>query len=294
MSTQTPVVSIIAINYNSIADTLEFLESVDRTTYPAKEIIVIDNASKENPAEAIRRNFPGVKFIRSESNLGFAGGNNIGIDQATGKYLFFLNNDTLLPQDFFEPIVAFMEQHPEVGMASPKILYPDDKTIQYVGSIGISPYTGRGKRIAVLQQDAGQYDKCYPTDLAHGAALVVPSHVVKEVGRMPEIYFLYYEEHDWCEQVKRAGYQVYYLGISKIFHKGSVSIGGSQSPLKTYYMTRNRLLFARRNFSPLQRTLAITFFTLFSVPKQTLLTVMRGHYQLLRSFYQGIAWNLKN
>ena len=290
----TPVISIIAINYNSTADTLEFLESVYETSFLSKEVIIIDNASRENPEQIIRQRFPLVTFIRSERNLGFAGGNNLGINASKGKYLFFLNNDTLLPKDFFEPIITFMETHKEVGMASPKILYPDNKTIQYVGSIGINPYTGRGKRIALMEEDNGQYDRCYETDLAHGAALVVPRAIVNKVGPMPELFFLYYEEHDWCEQIKRAGYKVFYIGESKIFHKGSVSIGGAHSPLKVYYLTRNRLLFMRRNFQGIQFYSGMLFFILLTIPKQTISFLLRGKFKLLNSFYNGLVWNMKN
>jgi len=291
---EPPLISIVTINYNSIKDTLEFLESIHQTSYRLKELIVIDNASRENPAELITLRFPEVTFIRSEINLGFAGGNNLGIKNSNGQYLFFLNNDTLLPTNFFEPIVSFMQAHPEVGMASPKILYPDNKTIQYVGSIGINPYTGRGKRIALLEEDKGQYDRCYATDLAHGAALIIPRVVIDKVGAMPEDFFLYYEEHDWCEQIKRAGYKVFYIGDSKIFHKGSVSIGGADSPLKVYYMTRNRLLFMRRNFSDFQFYIGLLFFTTLTIPKQTLSFLLRGKFELMSSFYRGIVWNMKN
>jgi GT2 family glycosyltransferase len=186
-----------------------------------------------------------------------------------------------------------MEAHPEAGMGSPKILYPDNKTIQYVGSIGISPYTGRGKRIAVLEEDKGQYDRCYATDLAHGAAMVVPRAVIDTVGAMPEEFFLYYEEHDWCEQIKRAGYKVYYIGDSKIFHKGSVSVGGPDSPLKVYYMTRNRLLFMRRNFSGIKFYIGLVFFIVLTIPKQTISFLLRGKFKLMNSFYSGILWNMK-
>jgi GT2 family glycosyltransferase len=288
-----PLISIIAINYNSTEDTLEFLESVYQTSFQSKEVIVIDNASRENPEKEISLRFPLVTFIRSEANLGFAGGNNLGLKSAKGKYLFLLNNDTLLPNDFFEPIITFMDAHSEAGMASPKILYPDNKTIQFVGSVGINPYTGRGKRIAYMEEDKGQYDRCYETDLAHGAALVVPRVVIDKVGPMPEEFFLYYEEHDWCEKIKRAGFKIFYIGDSKIFHKGSVSVG-DHSPLKVYYLTRNRLLFMRRNFRGLQFYSGLVFFIALTVPKQTLSFLLRGKFKLLNSFYSGMVWNMKN
>lgn len=289
-----PLVSFIAVNYNATGDTIEFLESAKKITYPNIEIILVDNASKENPEAIIRKQFPEITFIRSEKNLGFAGGNNLGIAAAKGEYLFFLNNDTLLFPDFLEPIISFMQANPQVGMASPKVLYPDGKTIQYAGAIGISPYTGRGKRLGLFEEDKGQYDKCYKTDLGHGAALIIPRQIIDKVGPMPELFFLYYEEHDWCEQVKRAGYTMYYLGNSKILHKESVSTGGDESPLKVYYLTRNRILFMRRNFSGIPYFAGLLFFLLISVPKNTLKYLVKGKTKLLSSFYRGIVWNLLN
>ena len=204
-----PLVSIISINYNSLSDTIEFLESVDRLTYPELEIILVDNASRENPKEIINRQFPKVHLIVSSENLGFAGGNNLGILASKGEYLLFLNNDTLLFPDFVETLVDFMQAHPDAGMASPKVLFPDGKTIQYAGTTRISEFTGRGDRLGLSEIDRGQYDRTYKTGLGHGAALIVPRKVVDEVGLMPELYFLYYEEHDWCEQIKRKGYSMY-------------------------------------------------------------------------------------
>ena len=288
-----PLISFITVNYNTTADTLEFLESSRHLTYKSIEIIVVDNASKENPEEVITSKYPEVKFIRSEKNLGFAGGNNLGVRIAQGKYLFFLNNDTILFPDFLEPIVEFMESHPDAGMASPKVLYPDGKTLQYVGAIGISPFTGRGKRFDAGKEDTGIHNENRPTDLGHGAAIIVPRKVIDEVGEMPEVYFLYYEEHDWCEQIKRAGYTMYYIADSKILHKESVSTG-NESPLKIYYLTRNRLLFMRRNFTGLPFLLGYSHFFIASIPKNIFRYLAKRRMDLLRAFFRGVFWNLRH
>lgn len=294
MSSEHPLISLITINYISLKDTIEFLDTTTQLTYPNIEIIVVDNNSpKGKPSEELKTKYPHVIFIDSEKNLGFAGGNNLGIKAAKGEYYFLLNNDTLLFPDFLEPIIEFMRSHPEVGMASPKVLYPDGKTIQFAGAIGISPFTGRGKCLGIHESDAGQYDRNYETDLGHGAALIIPKNVVDEVGLMPEVYFLYYEEHDWCEMVKRKGYKTYFLGKSKIIHKESVTTG-NESPLKTYYMTRNRIIFMRRNFSGMPFLSGILFFIFFSIPKNTITYLFSGKQKLLTSFYKGLSWNLTN
>ena len=292
MLSHFPLVTFITINYNSISDTLEFLESAKKLSYKNLDVIVVDNASKENPEKTITENYSWARFIKSEKNLGFAGGNNLGIKEAKGEYLFLLNNDTLLPENFLEPIIEFMISHPDAGMASPKVLYPDGRTIQYAGAIKISPLTGRGKRVGLFEKDSGQYNINHVTDLGHGAALIIPKKVVELVGFMPEIYFLYYEEHDWCEQVKRLGFNMYYIGESHIIHKESVSTGGDESPLKVYYLTRNRLLFMRRNSSGMPLLLGFIFFILISTPKSILKYASKGKFDLVKAFVKGIWWNI--
>src|SRR5258706_3111936 len=192
-----PLVSFITVNQDRLSDKIEFLESVKALTYPNVEIIVVDNNSpKEKPTEEVKRNYPNVRFIENGKNLGFAGGNNTGLREAHGDYFFLLNNDTILPKGFLEPIIHFMEAHADAGMASPRVLYPDNVTIQYAGARGISPITGRGKRLGLFEKDTGQYNGNYKTDLGHGAALIIPKKIADIVGPMPEAYFLYYEEHD--------------------------------------------------------------------------------------------------
>src|SRR5258706_1619812 len=289
-----PLVSIISINYNSLQDTLEFLESVHRLSYPAIEIILVDNASRENPKEIIQMKFPQDNFNRSGRNLGSGGCNNLGIVASKGQYLLFLNNDTLVVAGFIETLVEFMVDHPDAGMASPKVLFPDGKTIQYAGAIKISALTGRGKRLGLMESDNGEYDRTYKTDLGHGAAMIVPRDVMNRVGLLPEVYFLYYEEHDWCEQIKRHGYSMYYVGTTKILHKESVSTGGDESYLKVYFINRNRLLFMRRNSSGLPLMLGISFFFLISIPKKMSSYLLKGKFNLVKALWNGIYWNLTN
>jgi len=288
-----PLVTFITVNYNSIRDTLEFLLSCEKLTYKNIEVFVVDNASKKDPCEEVLSSFPWVKYIRSEKNLGFAGGNNLAVRQAKGEYLFFLNNDTLLFPDFLEKIIDFMQSHPDAGMASPKVLFGNGTTIQYAGTTAIN-FLGRGHRIGLHEEDHGQYDKTYKTEYGHGAALIVPKKVVDEVGEMPEAFFLYYEEHDWCERVKRRGYNMYYIGTSSILHKESMSTGGDESYLKVYYLNRNRLLFMRRNFSGLKLMAGVVYFYIISVPKNTISYFVRGKMKLAKAILDGAGWNLVN
>lgn len=289
-----PLVSVVTINYNQLAYTLELLASLRRTSYKNVEVIVVDNASKEDPTLAIKKDYPEVNVIRSEENLGFAGGNNLGIKAARGKYLFFLNNDTEVIENTFEPLVNLFESTPDAGMASPKILYFNSaETIQYVGCSNINPYTGRNHREGFKEKDNGQFDTLRVTDLAHGAAMMVPRKVIEEAGMMPELFFLYYEELDWCETIKNKGYKIYVVPQSKVYHKESMSVG-KNSTLKTYYMTRNRLLFMRRHTHGMTKISWVLFFIIFSIPKNSLIYVLKRETEHLKAFWRGFLWHTRH
>lgn len=289
-----PLVSVISVNYNQAALTCAMVASLRKITYPNIEIIVVDNASPSDDPELILDFFPEVKLIRSEKNLGFAGGNNLGIAKAKGKYLLFLNNDTEVAPDFIEPLVELFENNVKAGIASPKIIfYGTDNIIQYAGSTGINPWTGRSKGIGSQEKDLGQHNTSAQTALADGAAMMVPRRVINQVGLMPEMYFLYYEELDWCEMIKRAGFTCHYIANSTIYHKESMSVG-KVSVLKTYYMNRNRLLFIRRNITGWPFWSSTFIFLIAAIPKKALQFSLRLQGEHLKALGRGLWWNFTN
>lgn len=234
------------------------------------EVIVVDNASKKDESTLIDQRYPQAKVIRSPKNLGFAGGNNLGIHAAQGKYLFFINNDTLLGSEkgivnsekfasAFQPLINRLESDPKIGIVSPKIKFSwGDNLIQFAGYSPLSSITMRNRAIGCGEADNGQYDTAHPTPYAHGAAMMVKREVIDKAGLMPECYFLYYEELDWSVMIRRAGYDIWYEPASTIYHKESQTTG-QNSPLRTYYITRNRLLFAKRNINSPQKYLTYLY-----------------------------------
>ena len=202
-------VSIITVNYNHPEQTEALLESIfDTNTYFSLEIIVVDNGSTIDPLPVWKRKYPAVNFIESKTNLGFSGGNNLGIKEATGDYLFFVNNDTVFTENLIETLVETLDKHPEVGIVSPKIRYFDQPdTLQYAGFTPMNYYTARNKCIGQFEKDNGQYDNLTgETGYPNGAAMLIRKEAIQKGGMMPENYFLYYEELDWTEHIKRAGY----------------------------------------------------------------------------------------
>lgn len=244
-------ISIITINFNGLDDTCALLDTIPAD--PTTEVIVVDNASTADEATVIEQRYPRVKVVRSHENLGFAGGNNLGIQAASGHYLLFINNDTLLPPQTeghtLAPLIQRLESDPKIGAVCPKIRFAwDNRPIQFAGYTPLSTITMRNHSIGFGEDDHGQYDVPHPTPYAHGAAMMVKRETIERAGMMPTCFFLYYEELDWSMMLRRAGYDIWYEPAATIFHKESQSTG-QNSPLRTYYITRNRLLFARRNTS---------------------------------------------
>lgn len=254
------------------------------------EVIIVDNASKKDEATIIEQRFPHVTVIRSEVNLGFAGGNNLGIQAAHGKYLFFINNDTLLrPQTSdLRPLTTRLESSPKIGMVCPKIRFAwSDNPIQYAGYTPLSQITLRNSAIGCGEEDHGQYDTAHRTPYAHGAAMMVRREAIDKVGLMPECYFLYYEELDWSMMIRRAAYDIWYEPACTIYHKESQSTGQS-SPLKSYYMTRNRLLFAKRNISSPQKYLTYSYLIGIVAIRDILKSLLSQRQDLVKATLKGL------
>nr|HPH38191.1 glycosyltransferase family 2 protein [Sediminibacterium sp.] len=242
-------VSIITVNFNHSYVTDELLNSIrDKNSYVNIEIIVVDNGSADNPVPQWQIKYPEANFIRSEINLGFAGGNNLGLAAATGDYLFFVNNDTEFTEGLIDILVNTLNSHPSIGVISPKLLYYDQPTmLQYAGYTPMNYITARNSCIGQFETDQGQYDQLVgPTGFAHGAAMMVTREAIEKAGPMAENFFLYYEELDWADRIRHNGFEVWVNMKATIFHKESVSVG-KKSALKEYYMNRNRILFIRRN-----------------------------------------------
>jgi GT2 family glycosyltransferase len=293
MPNSFPKVSIITVNFNGTAVTAELLRSLEKITYPSIEVIVVDNSNKE-PGHQLPIDFPWIVYIETGENLGFAGGNNRGLEAATGDYLFLLNNDTEVDPGFLEPLIARMESDSKIGIVVPKILYFDEPdTIQFVGFMPINPITGRGFSIGYLEKDQGQYNVARPTSRAHGAAMLFSRSAFEKVGFMAELFFLYYEEMDYCERFKRAGYSIWYEPKSRIWHKESISTGKG-STLKTYYYSRNRLLYLRRNTMGFQRLLMYLYYFFIAVPKNLLSYILKADWPHLKAFWQGFVWNFSH
>jgi len=287
-----PLVSIVTLTWNTTDITCDFLRSInEHCTYNNLEIIIVDNGSKDDPTGVFKSIRPDVKVILNGKNLGFTGGNNVGIKVATGDYLFIVNNDTEFTPGLIEGLLEIFNKYPDAGIVSPKFHYFFHKgTLEYAGYNTVNIFTGRNAMVGCKEKDEGQYNEIRETNYAHGGGMMVPRKVIEEVGGLPEEFFIYYEEFDWCEQIKRKGYKVYYQPNSLIYHKESMTTGKA-SPFKTFYHTKNRILFMRRNMSKASYFIFLLYFTFLTVPKNTATFIVKRQAAHLRSFWKGIMWH---
>ena len=280
--------SIITVNYNGLKDTCELIDSIPFND--DMEVIVVDNASTNDEASIIQEKYPQVTVIKSDKNLGFAGGNNLGIKAAHGKYIFLLNNDTILqPQTSdIRHLIDRLESSPEIGVVCPKIRFAwDNNPIQYTGFTPLSKITVRNKSIGFGEEDKGQYDIPHSTPYAHGAAMMIKREVIDRVGLMPECYFLYYEELDWSMMISHAGYGIWYEPACTIYHKESRTTG-QNSPLRTYYITRNRLLLVKRNWKGSYKYLTYLYLICIVATRDILKYTLKGRFDLTKAVCRGL------
>jgi len=249
----SPKVFIIILNWNNWSDTLECLESLKNNDYPNYQVVIIDNGSDQRPnaSEA------GVKIIYNQENLGFAGGNNVGIKYALEQgadYVLLLNNDTVVSQDFLFKLVKAGESNKRFGLLGPKIFFyssarqPDGEKekIWFAGG-QVNWLFNKGKMRGWGEKDKGQCDQpaIQETEYITGCCLLIKKEVIEKIGLIPEEYFLYYEDTDWSLAAQKAGFKCIFVPAARIWHKGSKS-SVEGSPSYIYYHVRNGLILARR------------------------------------------------
>jgi len=244
-----PKVFIIILNWNNWSDSLECLKSLRNNDYPNYQVVIIDNGSKEKPQAPN----PEIKIIYNKENLGFSGGNNVGIKYALEQgadYILLLNDDTLVSRDFLTKIVEAGESNKKFGILGPKIYFADQKEKIWFAGGQVNWLYNKGIMRGYNEIDIGQYDspEIQETDYITGCCLLIKRAVIEKIGLMPEDYFLYYEDTDWSLAAQGVGFKCIFVPRAKIWHKGSKSsIEGSPSYI--YYHVRNGLILAQR-FAP--------------------------------------------
>lgn len=257
-----PNIFVSVINYNGNKDTLLCLKSLEelKTEGFHLEVVVVDNGSK-NVFEANKNDFKNFKLhiLKSSENLGFSGGQNLGIKYALGKtadYVVVLNNDVLIDKNLLLELLKTFETKKDCGLVSPKIYFAKghefhkgrykDKDLGRVfwyagGKMDWKNIIGSHR--GVDEVDKGQYNELVKTDFASGCCVMIKREVFENVGFFDDDYFLYYEDNDLCQRAKKKDFECYYQPNASLWHLNAGSSGGSGSSLHDYFITRNRFLF---------------------------------------------------
>lgn len=258
--------SIVIVHYNTPKETRDCLKSLAaiKSTGFKYNVIVVDNGSKEAlslPQDVLQNH---VELVRSESNLGFTGGNNLGIryalDTYQSDYIVLLNSDTTVDPVFLVELYKHARNHPKQGMICPKIYFskgkefhkqsykPDDKgtVLWYAGGSIDWPNLIAFHR-GVDEVDRGHFDEQEMSDFATGCCVIISREVLERVGFFDEKFFLYMEDVDLSVRAKAIGFEIGFCPASIVWHKNAGSSGGSGSALQQYYQTRNRLLFGMKH-----------------------------------------------
>lgn len=243
-----PKVSIIILNWNGKEDTIECLESLKYLTYSNYEIVLVDNGSTDGSVECFKKRYPEIEIIENGENLGFAEGNNVGIWRAIDKgadYILPLNNDTVVDSHFLEELIEVAKSDSRIGIIGPKIYYYDSQKINSAGGI-MNWSTGLGKNIGIGDIDNGQFDDCVDVECLIGAAILIKTELIREIGGFNKEFFLLLEDTELCIRAKNAGYRNMFCPKSKVYHKEGIS--GERGPTALYYMYRNRILLVKKHF----------------------------------------------
>lgn len=264
----------IVLNFNGFENTSSCIKSMMKCRIPQGfefKIVIVDNASRDGSGEKLKKEFPKAVTFLNDSNLGYSGGNNIGIEYALlqkASYILVINNDTVLTRNAIYEMIVGMRQG-KFDAVCPKIYF--EKGFEYhkdnyrKEDLGkVFWYAGGemdwknviGYHTGVDQVDRGQYDKSTSTDFITGACFLSKGEVFRRVGLFNENYFLYYEDADLSVRIKSLDYKIGFIPGSIIFHKNAGSTGGSGSSLQDYFITRNRLMFGMR-YAPFRTKIAL-------------------------------------
>ena len=245
---------IVILNYNGEEYLESYLSTILESSHHDFDIVVVDNASTDSSVDYINEWHPEVKVVELSQNYGYAGGYNKGLQQIDAKYFALVNSDVLVKEPWLDPILAYMDQHPEVVAMQPKILSIEDQaSFEYAGAAGgmmdllYYPFC-RGRIFDTLEKDEGQYNDVKEVFWTSGAAMVVHADIFKKLGGFDQDYFAHQEEIDFCWRAKRAGYKCMVHGAVQVYHMGGGTLD-YDNPRKTFLNFRNNLATIIKNDS---------------------------------------------
>lgn len=288
-------VAILVVNWNGLAYTKVCIKSLRKINYPNFEIILVDNSSIAPEGEELKREFPEIHLIQASSNLGFTGGNNLGIRYALNRgvdYILLLNNDTEVEPDFLDGLVSFLDTHPEYAAVQPKIRFALDKNLIWNAGGGYFQPLEMSWSIGIGQKDIGQYDLARDVPWITGCAILVKSEAILEAGMLDDAFFAYYEDVEWSIRLRKKGYKLFYFPQSVIYHVAGASSTqektkeGKVSPFVHYLRTRNHLYLIRKHGTPFSFLLSLGYQSLKNSAFVVFL-LLRGRIEKAKAILSG-------
>lgn len=271
-SDNLPHLWVVILSWNGKEDTLACLGSLARGVEPSTNVLLVDNGSTDGTSEAVRKEFPWVTVLETGENLGFTGGNNVGIRYALengADYVLLLNNDTIVDPLFLREMLSVASSSDRIGFVSPKIYFLDPPDLLWFAGARFSTRTGYGRVTGYRERDRGQYDEIREIDRPCGCAMLVPRALCEKAGLMDDGIFLYVDEVEWMLRAREYGFRAFYAPNAKVWHKVSASMGRENQPDAIYYGIRNTLyalnLHARYLFAPINWLRNLTILVIFFV-----------------------------
>jgi GT2 family glycosyltransferase len=284
--------AIIIVNYNCAKDTIECIESLNKHNKNHFDIFVVDNHSKENDISYLESRLnKDVTFIKSEYNLGFAGGNNLVIKELLSQnyqYIFLLNPDTIIDDLNFFPSILEQIKIDNPDIIGPVIrYYPDTDKIYFAGGF-VNKFTG----VTIMRDKKNSYSKYnildnFECDFITGCAMIIKKDLVESIGILPEEYFLYFEESDFCMKAKKLGYKVLFTPKTYVYHKVSTSIK-YMSNTYVYYMVRNFRIFADKYVKIYYKPIFYLYYIFAWVGGYILLSILNKNFTAIRYIIKGL------
>ncbi|MFC1950989.1 glycosyltransferase family 2 protein [Chloroflexota bacterium] len=262
-----PKVSIIIVNWNGKPDTAKCLMSLREINYSNFKVIIVDNGSRDDSIKYFKKNFPEVMLIENKENLGLTGAFNAGIKKSLHEgtdYILCLNNDTVVDVNFLKELVMAGEKTKDIGGLCPKEYdYHNPNMIVFAGGkIGLI----RSINYGYGEIDIGQYSQVGETKTLCGAAMMLKSKALLDIGFFDADYFFNWEDKDISVRLMRKGYKLMYVPKAKFWHKGRGSTGGKVTQLKIYFASRNHILFAKKNYRQCSSFIVLLYLLFVAIP----------------------------
>jgi len=288
---QNETVSVIIVNFNGMRWLQGCLDSVIAQDYPHFEVIFVDNASTDGSCEYVRQHYPEIKITRNNSNFGFAKGNNIGIQHASGSYYLLVNNDVIMPFDFVSKLVEGMRRLKTASIIQPKIFHGDSLRLDGCGSLW-TRYTFL-YHLGLYKKESSAFSEPFPVFSVKGAAMLIRKQVVDKIGLFDDTFWCYYEETDFCHRAWISGFESWYYPKASLKHYGGKTSISFANNLVQYHNVKNKLRSFLKNFS-FPRSLWFVFLHCTLNLLLSLNFFHRNRSIHISSLVKAIIWNIKN